>query len=45
LFESWQDVKEYAHSFAGRDLLPIVQMRRSGLPANVAVADLAKAGG
>jgi superfamily I DNA/RNA helicase len=26
LFESWQDVQEYAHSFAGRDLLPIIQI-------------------
>jgi hypothetical protein len=26
LFESWQDVQEYAGSFAGRDLLPVVQI-------------------
>ncbi|MFM0742143.1 3'-5' exonuclease [Paraburkholderia xenovorans] len=26
LFESWQDVQDYAAGFAGRDLLPIVQI-------------------
>jgi hypothetical protein len=26
LFESWRDVQEYAASYAGRDLLPIVQI-------------------
>ncbi|MFC0402984.1 3'-5' exonuclease [Paraburkholderia rhizosphaerae] len=26
LFESWSDVQEYARSYAGRDLLPIVQI-------------------
>lgn len=26
LFETWRDVQDYANSFAGRDLLPIVQI-------------------
>ncbi|MEW6347083.1 MAG: UvrD-helicase domain-containing protein [Paraburkholderia sp.] len=26
LFETWRDVQEYAKSFAGRDLLPVVQI-------------------
>jgi UvrD-like helicase family protein len=26
LFETWRDVQEYANSYAGRDLLPIVQI-------------------
>jgi superfamily I DNA/RNA helicase len=26
LFETWRDVQNYANSFAGRDLLPIVQI-------------------
>ena len=26
LFESWQDVQDYASSLAGRDLLPVVQI-------------------